>query len=254
MRVEGSRVRTGPARSEKTPPDAADAVDAPCIPRQLGGMSNVNGKTYALNLVSPMKPWKTVALRLVFLAIEALKPHRADFKRLSFIHFAHWVIVPRNRLPRPSLDPLRDQPRESLRYDYLFFFSNFNGTADRYIDAFSGILTPLLDWIWGWSEKYPRAVPVAPLKRYIKRIQFDTDYYYSAYPMASTSDVKAAFRVHEAVEEFALRSARLSGAEFDEAWRSFLVRIQCDLGSIGLSPDRDVGAPVAGAMRFQHGQ
>jgi hypothetical protein len=244
MRIEGLRVRTGPARSEKTRPDAFEAVDAvddPSAIGQLGGVSNVNGKTYALNLVSPMKPWKTVALRLVFLAIEALKPHHADFKRLSFIHFLHWVIVPRNRLPRPSLD----QPRENLRYDYLFFFSNFNGTVDQYIDAFSGILTPLLDWIWGWSEKYPKAIPVAPLKRYIKRIQFDTDYYYSAYPMASTSDVKAALRVREAVEEFALRSARLSGAEFDRAWRSFLVRIQCDLGSIGLSPGPDVGAPVA---------
>ncbi len=250
MRVEGSRLQTGRARSEEAPPDAVDAVDDSCALRQRGGVSNVNGKMYALNLVSPMKPWKSVALRLVFLAIEAMKPHHADFKRLSFIHFLHWVIVPRNRFPRPS----SDQPRESVRYDYLFFFSNFNGTADQYIDAFSGILTPLLDWIWGWSEKYPKAIPVAPLKRYIKRIQFDTDYYYSAYPMASTSDVKAALRVREAVEEFAPRSARLSGAEFDKAWRSFLVRVQCDLGSIGLSPGPDVETPVAGATRRWHGK
>ena len=51
---------------------------------------------------------------------------------LSFIHFARWVVVPRHKFPRLS----ENQPEEHLHYDYLLFFSNFNGTWNQYIDAF----------------------------------------------------------------------------------------------------------------------
>ena len=33
------------------------------------------------------------------------------------------------------------QKKEALQYDYLFFFSNFNGTWNQYIDAFSAVLS-----------------------------------------------------------------------------------------------------------------
>ena len=32
-------------------------------------MSNINGKVYAMNVVTPMKPWKTPILRLLFFII-----------------------------------------------------------------------------------------------------------------------------------------------------------------------------------------
>lgn len=105
-------------------------------------------------------------------------------KELSFIHFARWVIVPHRTFPRIT----SQQPKEKLQYDYLFFFSNFNGTGNQYIDAFSAVVSDGLDAIWGWSEKFPGAVPVTPFKEYIARVQFETDYYYEAYPHA-TCDV-----------------------------------------------------------------
>ena len=85
-----------------------------------------------MNAVTPMKPWKTPILRLIFFLLGAIKPLQNDLKNLSFIHFARWVIVPRSGFPRLS----EKQPAESLRYDYLLFFSNFNGTWNQYIDAF----------------------------------------------------------------------------------------------------------------------
>lgn len=48
-------------------------------------------------------------------------------KELSFIHFARWVIVPHRKFPRIT----SQQPKEDLQYDYLLFFSNFNGTWNR---------------------------------------------------------------------------------------------------------------------------
>ena len=54
---------------------------------------------------------------------------------------------------------------EELRYDYLLFFSNFNGTWNQYIDAFSAVLYQGLNLIWMWSEKFPGSVPVTPVQR-----------------------------------------------------------------------------------------
>lgn len=185
-----------------------------------------------MNAITPMKPWKTPFLRLFFFALGTIKPLQADLKNLSFIHFARWVIVGRNQFPRVD----NKQHPEQLRYDYLLFFSNFNGTWNQYIDAFSAVLAKGLDFIWRWSEKYPGATPVTPFKDYIAQVQFDTDYYFNAYPRAATNDVKAALRVQAALDAFAKNSQSLSPAEFEKAYREFLVQVQPDLGSTGVAP------------------
>jgi hypothetical protein len=195
-------------------------------------MTNINGKAYAMNAITPMRPWKTPVLKLVFILLGAIKPLQNNLKNLSFIHFARWVVIRRNQFPRLS----EKQPREELQYDYLLFFSNFNGTWNQYIDAFSAVLYQGLDLIWRWSEKYPGSRPVTAFKRYISLVQFDTDYYYNVYPRAATNDVKAALRVQDALDQFARTSQSLSPAEFEKAWLEFLVRVQSDLGTTGVAP------------------
>ena len=44
-------------------------------------------------------------------------------------------------------------------------------------------------------------------------MQFDTDYYYVAYPRATANDVKAAFRVNAVLEDFARSSKDMTPAE-----------------------------------------
>jgi len=195
-------------------------------------MTNINGKAYAMNAVTPMKAWKTPILRVLFFLLGALKSKQKDLIDLSFIHFARWVIVKRNQFPR--LSP--EQPKEQLDYDYLLFFSNFNGTWNQYIDAFSAVLATGLDLIWRWSEKFPGAVPVTAFKRYIAMVQFDTDYYYSAYPYAATNDVKAAIRVYAALRDFAGASQGLTPEQFNQAYLNLLVKVQADIGALGPAP------------------
>src|ERR1051326_1135726 len=170
-------------------------------------------------------------LKLFFWILGAVKPLQKDLKNLSFIHFARWVLVGRNSFPRLS----EQQPKEDLRYDYLLFFSNFNGTWNQYIDAFSAVLYKGLNAIWIWSEKYPGSRPVTAFKRYISLVQFDTDYFYNLYPHAATNDVKAAFRVHDALTDFARTTQTLSPAEFEKAWLQFQITVSPDLGSTGIA-------------------
>ncbi len=195
-------------------------------------MTNINGKTYAMNAVTPMKWWKTPILRVIFFALGAIKSAQKDLIGLSFIHFARWVIVKRGQFPH--LSP--NQPKEELHYDYLLFFSNFNGTWNQYIDAFSAVLSDGLNKIWMWSEKFPGSIPVTAFKRYISLVQFDTDFYYTAYPYATTNDVKAAIRVDDAVSAFAAGAAQLTPAQFQQAYLNLVVKTQADLGSLGPAP------------------
>ena len=103
---------------------------------------------------------------------------RQDLINLSFIEFARWVVAAGRQFPFLG----KGQEQEDLQYDYLLFFSNFNGTWNQYIDAFSAVLSNGLNLIWRWSEKFPGSVPVTGFKEYIARVQFDTDYYYTSYP------------------------------------------------------------------------
>jgi hypothetical protein len=195
-------------------------------------MTNINGKAYAMNVISPMKPWRSWILRGFFFILGHIKSMQKDLVNLSFIHFARWVIVPRSKFPYLGA---RQKP-EQLQYDYLLFFSNFNGTWNQYIDAFSAVLSRGLNAIWGQSVSFVGAAPVTPFKRQIARCQFDTDYYFTAYPYATTNDVKAAHRVESAVQAFAANCSTMQPAEFATAYQKLLVATQGDLGETSEPP------------------
>jgi hypothetical protein len=195
-------------------------------------MSNINGKVYAMNAITPMKPWKTWILRAFFFILGHVKPLQKDLVNLSFIEFARWVILPRHRFPNLG----SGQAKEDLRYDYLLFFSNFNGTWNQYIDAFSAVLSRGLNLIWRWSEKFPGSVPVTPFKDYIARVQFDTDYYYTSYPHATANDLKSAHIVQASFDNLNERAAACTAEQFGDAYLGFVLQVQAHLGETGQAP------------------
>jgi hypothetical protein len=194
-------------------------------------MANREGKQQAITTISPMESSDTCKLNFFFfirklgLAMgEAIK-----LKRLSFIHFARWAIIKRDAFPYLGAP----QPRETLKYDYLIFCSNFNGSWDQYIDAFSDVLSKGMDNIWGGSEQYPGAVPSTPFKQYIRHNQIGTDYYYSAYPGATTSDVQSALHLHEEFTKFVDDHGGDPADLFEQEFQQLLLRVQSELGSTG---------------------
>ena len=195
-------------------------------------MSNINGKVYALNVITPMKTWKTWILRTVFFVLGHVKPLQSDLINLSFIEFARWVIIPRRAFPCLG----KGQRPEELKYNYLLFFSNFNGTWNQYIDAFSAVLSRGLNLIWRWSEKFPGSVPVTPFKEYIARVQFDTDYYYTAYPHATANDLKSAHIVQSSFDSLTAVAAQSTPQQFADAYLRFVLQVQAHLGETGEAP------------------
>jgi hypothetical protein len=193
-------------------------------------MSNVAGKAYGMNVVTPMRPYLTWINRAVFMASRAIPSSLLGLLGLSIIHFARWVIIKRDQWPDLG------QGKQKLKNDYMLFCSNFNGTWDQYIDAFSDGIPSGLDLLWCSSTKYPHSIPISPFKNYIRANQIDTDYYYNSVPGAAQRDVKAALRVRRAILDLAARHGSLDPIEFQKLYVATMIGVQNDLGYQGEAP------------------
>lgn len=193
-------------------------------------MSNVAGKAYGMNAVTPMRPYKTWVQRTIFMASRALPSGLAGLLGLSIIHFARWVIIKRNQWPDLG------QGKQNLQNDYMLFCSNFNGTWDQYIDAFSDGIPSGLDLFWFTSTRYPHSIPITPFKDYIRANQIDTDYYYNATPGAAQRDIKSALRIRRAILSLAGQHKTLTPEDFQKAYIAELCKLQNELGYQGYAP------------------
>ncbi|MCP5083254.1 MAG: hypothetical protein GY948_16315 [Alphaproteobacteria bacterium] len=194
-------------------------------------MSNIAGKAYAMNVVTPMKPWATWINRLLFMGARSLPNRLGGLLGLSLIHFARWAIIKRDQWPDPNGDN-----SHNLNNDYMLFCSNFNGTWDQYIDAFSDGIPSGLDAFWFSSTKYPGSIPVTAFKDYITYNQIDTDYYYNATPGSAQRDVKCTLKVYVALLELAQNHKTEDPEAFAQAYREALGKVQTCLGDPGYGP------------------
>ena len=196
-------------------------------------MSNIAGKSYAMNVVSPTV-YNGLLNRIIFLAARTpfFRPRLKGLIVLSLIHYARWVII------RPKDFPHLDesQPKEDVKHAYEFFFSNFNGSWDQYVDSFSMALAGGLDLLWFKNIKYPKSVPIDPFHRYINFNQIQTDYYYNAYPLAASNDVKSAQSVRDTLLDLAKTAKKGSDSDFQQAYDAALVELQHDLGRLEQTP------------------
>jgi hypothetical protein len=183
-------------------------------------MANVEGKATAITVITPVKPWGPPLLALVFWAGRHLAFTLKKLQQLSFIHYARWAVIP--RFPDGA-------EGERLHHTYLFFESNFNGTWDQYIDAFSEVVPARMRAIWGTSYGFPGPIPVEPFKDYIRRNEYVANHYWSAYPGAAATEIISADRVARALDAFRRRSAGMSPDAFAAAYARLLTDVQADL-------------------------
>jgi hypothetical protein len=183
-------------------------------------MANVEGRATAITVLTPYKPAGRFLLPIVFWIGRNVTATLKKLQMLSFIHYARWVVV------KEFPDGARG---EKLNYPYLMFESNFNGSWDQYIDAFSEVVPGRMRGIWGTSYGFPGPIPVEPFKDYIRANEYVANHYYNAYPGSTTTEIISAERVAAAVDELRARAPRLDAAEFKAAYEDMLTSIQHDL-------------------------
>lgn len=187
-------------------------------------MSNIAGKSYAMNVITPIKWYMAWLNRAIFWAAQLplFKSKLTGLITLSLIHYARWVIV--RPAAFPHLDP--SQPKETIKYHYMFFFSNFNGSWSQYVDSFHMSIPTGLNLFWARNVQYPGSVPLEPFHSYITYNQVWTNHYYNAYPLAASNDVKGAKIVKASLIDFIAKTANASADDFKKQYDALLNMLQ----------------------------
>ena len=87
-------------------------------------MTNIAGKAYAMNVLTPsVKGW-TWANRLLFMVSRGQPATLSGLLGLSLIHFARWVFVKPDEWPvfDKKYDPGRDPHNKQVTRDYMIFW------------------------------------------------------------------------------------------------------------------------------------
>ncbi|MCM2387206.1 hypothetical protein [Streptomyces albipurpureus] len=217
--MSGATFPGGPA-AERPVPGVLDAAPGPGD----DSVRAADGRATAITALTPIKLGQAPLLRLLLVIGARIKMLREALTKLSFIHYARWTIIsgfPYNGAP---------QRKERLRYDYLFFETNFNGTWDEYIDAFSEVIPERMQAIWGRCVNFPGPRPVGPFKEYIHKNDLPIAHYYAAYPDATTTTVISALAVRDGLADLRARAAQVTDPEeFRRVYEAFLTDVQRDL-------------------------
>lgn len=133
--------------------------------------------------VSTMKPGllRKVSLRLTFLIIGQLakRSFRPGFlSEIGTIHFARWFVIPGT--------------------DKLIFCSNYGGSWESYLEDFITKATEGLTGVWSNTFGFPRAKLLffkgassgEAFKRWARRQQIPTRFWYCAYPDLTTERIR----------------------------------------------------------------
>ncbi|CCV13685.1 cytochrome P450 [Mesorhizobium sp. STM 4661] len=154
-----------------------------------------------LTAISTMKvgTLRRLALRLSFylISISAQKVFKPGFlATINTIHFARWVLLPgTNR---------------------LMFLSNYGGSWESYLEDFIAKSAAGLTGVWSNTEGYPRtrwlfldgARDGDRFKRWARRQQVPTLFWYSAYPALNTIRIRANSRIRRGIASATGNQAR----------------------------------------------
>jgi hypothetical protein len=197
-------------------------------------MSNIAGKAYAINLITPIRDALIPINKLIFWAagLPALQRKLLNgLPALSTVHFARWLIVRDRDLPQLSAE----QPHERLRHSYLLVFGSINCSLQQCVNHFASAFPNALSWLCFGRPGWPQ-LGLTTLQQKIARNQVWTDYFYSSYPLASANDIRSAEHVKRELCAFIERTEDAAPAEFMREYHALLKELQGNLGLLSAAP------------------
>lgn len=182
-----------------------------------------------LTAISVMKPGRLrrLTLRLVFylIQISAQKVFRPGYlSTINTIHFARWVLIPGT--------------------DRLVFFSNYDGSWESYLEDFIAKAAKGLTGVWSNTIGYPRTTLLFfdgardgdRFKRWARRQQVPTLFWYSAYPELTTQRIRINSRIRRGICWASDSEARNWVSLFGSRPRPYISQKRFDLSAIPTLP------------------
>ena len=172
------------------------------------------GTTRALTTLSPILPERLGELTGRLRVVRYTPGMGRPLIQLAFIHYARWIIF-------DWLPPARGTGGwHGLRWKYLLFESNYDGSQDDYLRAFADVLPARLAKLWGACfgfEMQTRAAPsdvggilaAGGFLAFVEQNQLGVLAFYAAYPNSTATDVRQAI----ALNELASDTERAAGDE-----------------------------------------
>src|SRR5688572_6332189 len=188
---------------------------------------NIKGRAYAFGTLSAVKRLRRRPLQVVLAFLRTAKPDGLA-RDLSFLHFAEWVLVPANTVQRVA----SAESGSARKRQYLLFMSAFNGDWDEYLHAFSRVLAPALNSVWTHCEDFPGAQHLQAFLDYVDGHELFADASFNSYGDSNAEDIRAALRVAQALERFALELGTHGDARrFRQRYERLLIELGSDLAA-----------------------
>ena len=187
---------------------------------------NIKGRAYAFGTLSALAPFRRRSLQALLWFLRTACPDRVA-RELSFLHFAQWVIVPRDRLQRTASATDRAAKKRAV----LLFMSAFNGDWDEYLAAFSRVLALPLNAVWWHCQDWPGAQHLHAFLDYVDDHEVFADAFFNAYGDANAEDIRAALRLSERLEQFALELDGGDARRFRQGYERLLLELGADLAA-----------------------
>ena len=203
----------------------ATAPREPTVAHGADAGRNLHGRMMALTFITPISWRRDLWLKSLMWYTRHFKPIKGHITQFPFMYFLRWAIL-ETKAFHPN-DP--SQPKEKLRYRYLFFQADFDGPWEEYVDAFAYVIPNDLRFVWGTGPAYPTPPPAATLRTYIARNNFANGHFYCGYPEASAGTVLSVVDLKRRFEAFAPQASSLGPEEFRQAWLTFVTEVQKDL-------------------------
>lgn len=147
-------------------------------------------------------------------------PFEEQVKRLEFIHFARWTLVPR----LPGERRLRSRPLN-------FFVTNFDGGSPDYIGSFvDGFGVYGMSTQWGSTPGWPRRdATVDGLIRFAFSHAIAHQHEFKPYGALTTGDIRHALRLDRELRSFAVETRGATDRAWFDEFHSLLRRLQMTL-------------------------
>lgn len=175
-------------------------------------MSDRVGETYALTVLSPIRPEKVFELQRTLGAMP--RDGGSPFSAVRGTHCARWVVI-----PQLVYEAFHQRP-DALRRPYLLFTANFDGALDSFLYRLHSCAFEAVHAVWGTCDGYPGGDDARRFVEYLKGQRVKNTLVVAAYPHSTVEEVRRCLAVQREFRDLALAVEGRSPQELVDRFRA----------------------------------